>query len=184
MAYNFACQTVGGGCGVQEPLLYLLFELIISTLIKSVLWVKGLTRLFLSLIPNGYNFSQNKGRWETLELVCYWTGFSTGTKIEGRAVVYRISIKWKVFGLLFLLFLDLMLFGWSEIFSFRCWAFLIVGSKTIQWGFFIVAFLGLRIKGQWIAEELYLDGLLQISMVSWNSGSLDCQKAFQHLKCR
>lgn len=41
------CEAVGGGYGVQELLPYLLFERIISTLLKSVLWVEGLTKAFL-----------------------------------------------------------------------------------------------------------------------------------------
>lgn len=43
----YACEAVGGGYGVQELLLYLLFELIIFTLLKSVLWVEELTKAFL-----------------------------------------------------------------------------------------------------------------------------------------
>lgn len=42
----YARQTVGGDYGVQEPLLYLLFERIISTLVKSALWAEGLTKAF------------------------------------------------------------------------------------------------------------------------------------------
>lgn len=62
--------------------------------------------------------------------------------------------------------------------------FLIAGNKTIQglvWFCFVlffltVAFLGLRLKGLRIAAGLYLDGLLQVDMLSWNSGSPDSVK--------
>lgn len=50
-------------------------------------------------------------------------------------------------------------------------------------GFLTVAFLGLRMKGLWIVAELYLDRLLQISVLNWNLSRLSSQKAFQLLKC-
>lgn len=176
----YACHTVCGGYGVQEPLLHLLFEEIISTLINSVLWVKGLTKAFKIWYLIVIISTRTRER-KALDLMCYWTGFSTETKVQGRAVVYRISTKWKVFPLLFLLFGGLMLFGWSEIFNLCSQAFLIAANKTIQgWVvvfFFTVAFLGFRLKGLRIAaDSLSLDRLLQVDMLSWSSGSPDCQK--------
>lgn len=78
-----SCLAVGSGYDVQEALLYLFFEQISLCPCKVCVMLLWLTRLSLSLTLNGYNFSQNNNKmWEPLELMRYWTGYSTGTKVE------------------------------------------------------------------------------------------------------